>query len=107
MLPLELERDIFELCALSWPISIPKLMLVARCVKEWVEPLLYRIIALGPYGTVTGNPCFTDNIISSAIHQKPPTFFHSAVRHLMLIAHGTSDVDYEMVLSFYGDLEDL
>ncbi|KAF7369485.1 hypothetical protein MVEN_00278200 [Mycena venus] len=107
MLPPELEREIFERCALSWPTSVPKLMLVTKCVKEWVEPLLYRIIALAQYGPVTGIPCFTDDVISTAIRQKPPTFFHGAVRHLMLITHDASDVDYETVLSVCGGLEDL
>jgi hypothetical protein len=35
ILPTELERQIFELCALSRPVRIPKLMLVAWRVKEW------------------------------------------------------------------------
>jgi hypothetical protein len=34
-LPRELEREIFELCDLSRPTFIPKLMLVAQRVKEW------------------------------------------------------------------------
>jgi hypothetical protein len=34
-LPLELERHIFEICALSRPVGIPKLMLVGWRVKEW------------------------------------------------------------------------
>jgi hypothetical protein len=35
ILPLELERLIFELSALSWPLSVPNLMLVAWRVKQW------------------------------------------------------------------------
>jgi hypothetical protein len=35
MLPLELEREIFEICAYLRPVSIPRLMLVACRVKEW------------------------------------------------------------------------
>ncbi|KAJ7866185.1 hypothetical protein B0H14DRAFT_3862044 [Mycena olivaceomarginata] len=45
-LPPELECRIFEIVALARPVSIPSLMLVARRVKEWPEPLLYRIIML-------------------------------------------------------------
>ena len=33
--PLELERLIFELAALSLPVSIPNLMLIAWRVKDW------------------------------------------------------------------------
>jgi hypothetical protein len=35
ILPPELEREIFEICAISRPASIPNLMLVAQRVKEW------------------------------------------------------------------------
>ncbi|KAJ7645349.1 hypothetical protein B0H17DRAFT_1216056 [Mycena rosella] len=61
--PVDLERLIFELVALSHPVSIPNLMLVAWRVKNWqvaqslwfsldlrchcdfrVEPLLYRTL---------------------------------------------------------------
>ncbi|KAJ6489992.1 hypothetical protein C8R45DRAFT_1096958 [Mycena sanguinolenta] len=45
-LPPELEHKIFEIAALARPKSIPALMLVARRVKCWVEPLLYRIVFL-------------------------------------------------------------
>jgi hypothetical protein len=34
-LPSELEREIFEICAVSRPVCIPKLVLVAQRVKEW------------------------------------------------------------------------
>ncbi|KAJ6482777.1 hypothetical protein C8R45DRAFT_307587 [Mycena sanguinolenta] len=47
LLPPELEQTIFEVIALSWPRSIPRLMLVAWRVKSWVEPLLYRTIIVG------------------------------------------------------------
>lgn len=95
-LPPELEK---ELCALSQLASIPKLMLVAvaQRVKEWyvrtaaetwfeyvwrVEPLLYRTIILGNPTQITGLPLFTDEIMSS-LHRLP-TFFHRAVRYLVL-----------------------
>jgi hypothetical protein len=38
-LPLELERVIFEVSALSRPIDIPNLMLIAWRVKEWYVTL--------------------------------------------------------------------
>ncbi|KAJ7224649.1 hypothetical protein GGX14DRAFT_557508 [Mycena pura] len=43
-LPAELERQVFELTALSRPVCIPRLMRVALRVKQWVEPLLYRTL---------------------------------------------------------------
>ncbi|KAJ7826702.1 hypothetical protein B0H14DRAFT_2816723 [Mycena olivaceomarginata] len=63
MLPLELEREIFEIYALSWPKLIPKLMLVAKCVKEWVEPLLYRIISIDVF-PIAGLPWVAVDIMS-------------------------------------------
>ncbi|KAJ6483263.1 hypothetical protein C8R45DRAFT_1215131 [Mycena sanguinolenta] len=45
-LPQELENKIFEIAALARPTWIPTLMLVARRVKFWVEPLLYRVVFL-------------------------------------------------------------
>ncbi|KAJ7155227.1 hypothetical protein C8R46DRAFT_1356454 [Mycena filopes] len=45
-LPTELEREIFELAALLNLRSIPRLLLVARRVKIWLEPLLYRNLSV-------------------------------------------------------------
>ncbi|KIM45596.1 hypothetical protein M413DRAFT_24768 [Hebeloma cylindrosporum] len=46
-LPSELEREIFEIAASSHPKWIPKLVLVARRVRIWLEPELYRIMRSG------------------------------------------------------------
>lgn len=40
-LPVELEREIFELAALSRPVTIPKLMLVSWYVNKWYFLWLY------------------------------------------------------------------
>ncbi|KAF8210698.1 hypothetical protein K438DRAFT_1808048 [Mycena galopus ATCC 62051] len=88
-LPLELEKEIFELCALSRRVSIPKLMLVAQHVKQWVEPLLYRTILLGV--DLPGVPILSYHIVPSIISRKPPAFFHRVVRHLL--AHGSTHHD--------------
>ncbi|KAF7333025.1 hypothetical protein MVEN_02408800 [Mycena venus] len=44
--PLDLEREIFEVLAHSHLPSIPKLVLVARRVQLWMEPLLYRNLSV-------------------------------------------------------------
>ncbi|KAJ7121829.1 hypothetical protein C8R43DRAFT_1136349 [Mycena crocata] len=49
VLPVELEREIFEIAAHSRPRSVPTLVLVASRVKVWVEPFLYRTIFLDAY----------------------------------------------------------
>ncbi|KAJ6481923.1 hypothetical protein C8R45DRAFT_1003463 [Mycena sanguinolenta] len=47
-LPPELERQIFEIAANSHSKSIPTLLLVARRVKIWLEPILYNVVFLSP-----------------------------------------------------------
>ncbi|KAF8190317.1 hypothetical protein K438DRAFT_922020 [Mycena galopus ATCC 62051] len=44
--PPELEREIFEISALSDSGVIPSLLRVARRVLEWIEPLLYRVLII-------------------------------------------------------------
>ncbi|KAJ7758882.1 hypothetical protein B0H14DRAFT_3895977 [Mycena olivaceomarginata] len=47
-LPLELQRTIFEIAALSRPAEMLSQMRVAWRVKHWVEPFLYRVILISP-----------------------------------------------------------
>ncbi|KAJ7768797.1 hypothetical protein B0H16DRAFT_271478 [Mycena metata] len=81
LLPPELEREIFEETALMHKAAIPNLILVARRVLVWIEPLLYRVVCVGrpPLKLAPA-------ILTSA---KPPVFFHNAVRHLALLGPGT------------------
>ncbi|KAJ7087501.1 hypothetical protein C8R44DRAFT_991351 [Mycena epipterygia] len=82
-LPPELQRHIFEICALSRPVSIPTLMLVASHVKEWVEPLLYRTVTF--HDTHTSMiPAFSSKILAKTLKARPACFFEQAVRHLLL-----------------------
>ncbi|KAJ6476346.1 hypothetical protein C8R45DRAFT_1009708 [Mycena sanguinolenta] len=46
VLPPELEREIFEITALSDFHRIPCLLRLARRVLEWIEPLLYRVVVV-------------------------------------------------------------
>ncbi|KAJ7241586.1 hypothetical protein C8J57DRAFT_1560773 [Mycena rebaudengoi] len=43
-LPLDFEREIFEMAANRYPETIPALLLVAQRVLQWIEPLLYRTL---------------------------------------------------------------
>ncbi|KAJ7930878.1 hypothetical protein B0H13DRAFT_876149, partial [Mycena leptocephala] len=85
ILPPELEREIFEICAISRPASIPNLMLVAQRVKEWTEPLLFRTVIIGSdwFSKSSSFPICTPDTLVSAIYTKPPSFFHAAVRNLL------------------------
>ncbi|KAJ7916867.1 hypothetical protein B0H13DRAFT_1573879, partial [Mycena leptocephala] len=83
-LPLELECTIFEIAALSCPVGIPKLMLVAQRVKDWVEPLLYRTVIVMPASTSREAliPICRPEKFMHLISTKPPSFFHSTVKTL-------------------------
>ncbi|KAK7000973.1 hypothetical protein R3P38DRAFT_1801042 [Favolaschia claudopus] len=78
--PPELEREIFEICALSQPPAIITLLLVAQRVKYWIEPLLYRTMALEYPNKARRN--FTSDFVPSSIRAKTPIFLQQSIRHL-------------------------
>ncbi|KAJ7622087.1 hypothetical protein FB45DRAFT_1061718 [Roridomyces roridus] len=91
LLPLELERVIFELAAYTRPLSVPSLMLVAWRVKAWVEPLLYRVLLLSETWSVFGTGLhgahqypYEDNGIFSHTFAIPPAVLRTSVQHLCL-----------------------
>ncbi|KAJ6555991.1 hypothetical protein B0H19DRAFT_1151712 [Mycena capillaripes] len=85
LLPPELECMIFEEAALAQRTIIPTLMLVAKRVKDWVEPLLYRVIMLWSTGEgAFGFPAFTVPILLKILEKKPQEFFQNFVKHLFL-----------------------
>ncbi|KAJ6476343.1 hypothetical protein C8R45DRAFT_1102600 [Mycena sanguinolenta] len=75
--PLELEREIFEIAALSDSNTLPSLLRVARRVLEWIEPLLYRVIVLD--GLARADACHR-------VLELKPTVLAIGVRHLFLNA---------------------
>ncbi|KAJ7438923.1 hypothetical protein B0H11DRAFT_2103436 [Mycena galericulata] len=80
-LPSDLEREIFEWTAIAYPRMILHLFRVARRVKLWVEPYLYRLIYvcdLPPY------PIMENDILRPTPRSKPASFYRDAVRHLGL-----------------------
>ncbi|KAJ7679491.1 hypothetical protein DFH06DRAFT_1166733 [Mycena polygramma] len=109
-LPPELERYIFEICALSRPVGIPTLMLVAWRVKNWVEPLLYRSITVGYTKSLKGYPIFTWDTLRAALRSKPTSFFEANVRHLNIfqsLAHPETVGYAEELLSVCTGVENL
>ncbi|KAF7330677.1 hypothetical protein MSAN_02453100 [Mycena sanguinolenta] len=104
-LPVELEREIFEICALSQLTIIPKLVLVAKRVKEWVEPLLYKTILLGV--DLPGAPSLPYDIVPVVISHRPPAFFHAAVRHLLAFTPHYPARELEMILRHCTGIENL
>ncbi|KAK7051751.1 hypothetical protein R3P38DRAFT_2857197 [Favolaschia claudopus] len=108
VLPLELEMTIFKLCALSLPVFIPKLMLVAHRVKEWVEPILYHTICICADGwSAPEFPRFTQDTVASLITQKPAAFFRKHVHHLTLIDETADGENGKLLLAMCSDAENL
>ncbi|KAJ7673641.1 hypothetical protein DFH06DRAFT_1318784 [Mycena polygramma] len=86
-LPPELERLVFEFAALARWSEIPKLMLVAWRVKDWIEPLLYRVIFLTAQWTpleaqLSGYPTVPIDALLTAVSKKSDAFLDSAVHHI-------------------------
>ncbi|KAK7022686.1 hypothetical protein R3P38DRAFT_2961777 [Favolaschia claudopus] len=76
--------------------ACPNLMLVAWRVKEWMEPLLYRTIAVEYSASLEPYPIFTWEALLSAVHTKPTTFFAGAVRNLSILGRPLSDEPQEI-----------
>ncbi|KAF8209942.1 hypothetical protein K438DRAFT_1810615 [Mycena galopus ATCC 62051] len=95
-LPRELEREIFEIAALTDWKTILTLVRVAARVKEWVEPLLYRVIVVSSAsgheyraksrhvyrGKSLSFPIFTVDILLRIIATKSPEFLQGSVRYI-------------------------
>ncbi|KAJ6559826.1 hypothetical protein B0H19DRAFT_1145877 [Mycena capillaripes] len=88
-LPPELQCHIFELAALSRPVSIPKLMRVAKRVKHWVEPLLYRTLVFD--SAIDEIPRCSLETLLLISRTKPASFLH-AVRNVMGIYLGPEEI---------------
>ncbi|KAJ6566518.1 hypothetical protein B0H19DRAFT_711452 [Mycena capillaripes] len=98
-LPPELEREIFETAAVSCPTSIPTLMLIAGRVKEWVEPLLYRVVMVTSFrGRVGGFSDIPLDILLRAIAMKPPSFFER-VKFLLFLEGATTESSVGAILA--------
>ncbi|KAJ6469861.1 hypothetical protein C8R45DRAFT_426047 [Mycena sanguinolenta] len=81
--PPELERWIFEIAALACPKWIPTLMLVARRVKCWVEPLLYRVVFLRDQIYFEAEEFILPTFTADALEQIPSDRLRH-VRHLFI-----------------------
>ncbi|KAJ7623031.1 hypothetical protein DFH06DRAFT_1481805 [Mycena polygramma] len=79
VLPIELEREIFETAAARDPKCIPTLLRVCHRVHTWLEPLLYAVLELR----------YWDNPLIYAVESKSAPFLNAAVRHAYLYFDGT------------------
>ncbi|KAK0213333.1 hypothetical protein DFS33DRAFT_116651 [Desarmillaria ectypa] len=76
-LPIELERDIFELTATLYPGSAYQLTTVSKRVQIWMEILIYQTVVLG-------FPKLQTNLFLQTVDSRPASFFASHVKNLYL-----------------------
>ncbi|KAJ7176868.1 hypothetical protein C8R46DRAFT_1077552 [Mycena filopes] len=94
VLPLELERDIFETAAILFPEVIPSLLLVSHCVCEWTEQIRYRTVTANGERSTCG---FRDLQRAIQSNRRPPSFFSTHVRHLVVPSFFLRVESYETV----------
>ncbi|KAJ7889310.1 hypothetical protein B0H14DRAFT_2561810 [Mycena olivaceomarginata] len=126
VLPSEMEREIFELAALSRPVSIPDLLRVAWRVKHWcgshltavqprhltvsarLEPLLYRTLLIGyEVYPIDGYRSYNMETFTriARTNSKSAVFLRESVRNLML--YGVSARETGIILSTCPGVENL
>ncbi|KAJ7784756.1 hypothetical protein B0H16DRAFT_1877136 [Mycena metata] len=98
--PLELERQIFEMAASSLG-NIFNLILVASRVKEWIEPLLYRVIVRG-YHQNHGQPITPFETLVHKIGSKPPVFWSKSVKSLAFYGFREQDPGEQILTTCTG-----
>ncbi|KAJ7059445.1 hypothetical protein C8F01DRAFT_1370380 [Mycena amicta] len=76
--PRELEQEILETAAALHPRTVPTLLLVARRVHFWLEPLLYRYVHLQQDGSPP------QEAFLRAAYSKPPDFLARGVRRVAM-----------------------
>ncbi|KAJ6473926.1 hypothetical protein DFH09DRAFT_1343451 [Mycena vulgaris] len=80
ILPVELERSIFETAARAHPASIPTLLLVAARVRAWLEPLLFQVLSIH----TTDGP-------KTPLFRSPFSRWRNHVRHLGFSGRGPNN----------------
>ncbi|KAJ7636371.1 hypothetical protein FB45DRAFT_446095 [Roridomyces roridus] len=93
LLPPELEKKDFELAAYCEPRTVPRLMLVAWRVKQWVQSFLYRVVmlqgSLDSFENARSHQAklsypFSDNADFSRIRAISPLILRKSVHHLYM-----------------------
>ncbi|KAF8965560.1 hypothetical protein BDZ97DRAFT_1757117 [Flammula alnicola] len=90
ILPGELEREIFELAASESLQIAARLTLVARRVREWIEPSLYRIFRANRRGRVF--PPFCLGTQNSTLDMPRLMRYGQHIRHVVLREHSARSV---------------
>ncbi|KAJ7070457.1 hypothetical protein B0H15DRAFT_1027722 [Mycena belliarum] len=102
VVPEDVERHIFELAAFMNPELMSSLLRVARRVKIWIEPILYRALYNGSAACGT----FYSPPLIYVLRVRPATFFREHVRHVWLTGHDT-DLEILQLISVCAGTTDL
>ncbi|KAJ6504505.1 hypothetical protein DFH09DRAFT_1201308 [Mycena vulgaris] len=86
-LPPELERQIFEVAAALYISSIPAFLRVARRVKIWIEPLLYRVLCIYLSSSDHEPQTLSLDVIHTMMDAKSASFFQAHVRHVQFTGY--------------------
>ncbi|KAJ7134149.1 hypothetical protein C8R46DRAFT_1139702 [Mycena filopes] len=101
-LPPELECLVFEEAAFSYPAKIPTFMLTAWRVKNWLEPILYRIVLVmnsRQMPRLGSFPTLTTHGLRELIATKSPSFIQDSIKHLYLRAPGWDTAFVEILMT--------
>ncbi|KAF7366317.1 hypothetical protein MSAN_00887900 [Mycena sanguinolenta] len=112
-LPVELERQIFELAATSHTPLIPNYLLVARRVKIWLEPILYSVVVFSD--PLPGHVSFDPARLSAAVQSPVISQYvenlcvahilvRSSLRHLLRILARCSSIRNLVLVGNHSDL---
>ncbi|KAJ7118434.1 hypothetical protein C8R43DRAFT_1036245 [Mycena crocata] len=110
ILPADIEREIFEFAALSDPHCILKIILVAKRVAIWIEPLLYRTLSIED--ETDGDRAERCRITSRQLlellqsERLGASFFHQHIHHVALVNISRTS-ELQMILSSCSGIADL
>nr|GAT44810.1 predicted protein [Mycena chlorophos] len=95
LLPPELEHKIFKITALAHPKSVPNLLLVARRVHIWVEPLLWHTLRVPKFDytrALRQNPAHARQLLAAHTKRalidgliRTPTWQHDLVYEILAV----------------------
>ncbi|KAJ7142058.1 hypothetical protein C8R43DRAFT_1016194 [Mycena crocata] len=103
-LPVELEREIFELTAETHLPGIPGLLLVARRVKFWTL-IIWRKGMYSYAFDKSGHPVITPERVLQLLNGRPASFFRDHVRNL--VCANTAVLESETILTRCSGAENI
>ncbi|KAF8626700.1 hypothetical protein AX15_004724 [Amanita polypyramis BW_CC] len=84
-LPPRLERRIFETCALEYPETRTTLVLLAKRVHAWIDPILISTVIINVDGR--GSDQLLQRFLSKLTNGKPAEYYARHVKNLTILGH--------------------